>query len=167
MRLTARMPRRGVSLHPGRSSDFRFFLAPAPSHPIQWDSGSCRFRPRLQRRDHAGLAPASLLCPIWAPGLFMATVYWISSCLSRENSAPGQGRRGLFFTPLILSPFPLSPLPSPYSFFLPRAISSRVRPLRTDSGRVRSRSAEASASWSSAFASSQASSLPVLNRVSP
>ena len=33
------MPRRGLSLHSGRSSDFRFFLPPAPSHPTsvrQW-----------------------------------------------------------------------------------------------------------------------------------
>jgi hypothetical protein len=33
------MPRRGVSLYPGRSSDFRIILLPAPSHPAsvrQW-----------------------------------------------------------------------------------------------------------------------------------
>src|SRR5208282_1761180 len=47
----------------------------------------CRFRHRLQRRDHAGFSPASLLCPRWAPELFRAELYRTFFYLSRKNSA--------------------------------------------------------------------------------
>ena len=47
----------------------------------------CRFRPRLQRRDRAGFAPASLLYPIWAPECLLDTTYMTRMQSVKKKSA--------------------------------------------------------------------------------